>query len=150
MRVRKVGAALVLLALLLPVFSGCSRNAGLEKDLVKVCQAYTEEFAAKKWDDCKKRLTGQALTEFELSETGLQALSGVETALSEFKGKLVFLNRPKDRAAVECSWVQEQSASGSPAMLSQVTVAYDLVKQNDRWLISGMKILSSEKGGAAE
>ncbi len=151
-RRKKCAGVLTVCAMALLVLSGCGgRSLALEKELVKTCQDYTELFAAKRYNDCKQFLTGQALSELELSQPLLQAMSAVDTKLSGFKGSVDFMNDSKDRASVRCGWTQEQSVPGSQTVISRLDVVYDMVLLKGKWLISEIKLLSqTEEGKSAE
>lgn len=144
MVLRKLAVALAVLVVLA---GGCGRSPSLEKELVGLCEEYTGLFAARKYDECARYLTGQALMEFEASRPLLEAMGQIETKVSDFRGKVDFLNRPRDRASVRCTWVQETSVPGSGTWTLKADVVYELVKLKDRWLISSIKLVSQEGGG---
>lgn len=130
--------------LVLCVAGGCGKSPSLERELVQLCEKYTQLFAAKDYDSARHYLTGQALVELDASRPLLEAVRAVETKVSEFQGKVDFMSRDKSRASARCSWVQEQTVPGSGTTITRVEVVYDLVKLKGKWLISGIKLLLQE------
>lgn len=124
--------------------AGCGRSPSLERELVGLCEKYTQLFAARDYDAARHYLTGQALLELDASRPLLEAVRAVETKVSEFQGRVDFMSRDRSRASARCAWVQEQTVPGSGTTISRVEVVYDLVKLKGQWLISGIRLLSQE------
>jgi len=139
-------ASIVIAALVLAVaVAGCGRSFVLEKDLVSKSQAFTQDFAARKWEQVMPVLTGDALESVKAALPLLQS-ADVETKVTDWSGKVDFMNRSKDRASVELSYIQEQTVPGYGTTTTKMDVVYDWKQLAGAWKIYEIKLVQKDEG----
>ncbi len=137
-----VVAAMVVLAL---VGAGCGRSFVLEKDLISKSQAFTQDFAARKFESVLPVLTGDALESVKAALPLLQS-ADVETKVTDWSGKVDCMSRSKDRASVEVTYTQEQTVPGYGTTTTKMDVVYDWKKLAGAWRIYEIKLVQKDEG----
>lgn len=145
MRLR--GKVLVAAAMVVLAFgsAGCGRSFVLEKDLVSRSEAFTQDFTARKFESVLPVLTGDALESVKAALPLLQS-ADVETKVTDWNGKVDFMNRSKDRASVELSYIQEQTVAGYGTTTTKMDVVYDWKKLAGAWRIYEIKLVQKDEG----
>ena len=124
--------------------SGCGRSFLLEEEIVKLCRGYTENVAARKYDKAMEMLTGDALESFRIALPAIEALE-ISSKVSGWKGKVDWMNRPKDRASVAAEYLMEQTVPGYGTALTDYEVVYDLKKTASGWKIYSIKAVRKQE-----
>jgi hypothetical protein len=71
----------------------------------------------------------------------LQAVD-YETKIHELKTKVDFINKDKDRATVEATYIMEQTVPDYGTTLDDMMVVFDLKKIQDQWKIYRISIVN--------
>lgn len=137
-----VAAAMIALAL---ASVGCGRSFTLEKELVAKSQAFTQDFATGRFEAVLSALTGDALESVKAALPLLQG-ANVETKVTDWTGKVDFMNRSRDRASVELSYIQEQTVPGYGTTTTKMDVVYDWKKLDGSWMIYEIKLVQKDEG----
>ncbi|MHB8927085.1 MAG: hypothetical protein ACYC9Q_05375 [Bacillota bacterium] len=125
--------------------AGCGRSFTLEKELVSKSQAFTQDFAARRFEAVLPVLTGDALESVKAALPLLQS-ANLETKVTDWSGKVDFMNRSKDRASVDLSYIQEQTVPGYGTTTTKMNVVYDWKKLAGAWRIYEIKLVHKDEG----
>jgi len=139
---RHVKTLVVLFMAVSLLVSGCSgKNKELERQLQGIVEEYVQNLAAQQWDKVLPALSGDALASMEEMIPALQAVD-YETKIHELKTKVDFINKDKDRATVEATYIMEQTVPDYGTTLDDMMVVFDLKKIQDQWKIYRISIVN--------
>ncbi|MGB9881131.1 MAG: hypothetical protein ACPLRM_10245 [Anaerolineae bacterium] len=125
------------------VVSGCGRAFTEEKKLVDLCRQYTLALAEKKIDQAAGLLTGEALEAMKFAAPIIEAAE-VTTVIKNFEGKVGQMNKARDRAEVEASYIQEQTVEGYGTTVAEFSIVYYLKKVDKDWKIYSIRIVQKK------
>lgn len=138
MRRAKVLVILVMVFALL--LAGCGGgDKELERQLQGMVEEYVQNLAAQKWDRVLPALSGDALASMEEMIPALQAIQ-YETKIHDLSVDIDFINKKKDRATIEATYVMEQTIPDYGTTLDDMMVVFDLKKIRDEWKIYRISI----------